>query len=258
MRIVLLIIGFVLALAPGARAASDVVATYTYADGGMVTLCTRDADHVRMDTSPSSYMLLSGGKVYAVSQDDDGTWQVMDMDALKSSGGMMSLFGGGAAAEYDVRYEKTGRTEKVAGYGGAVYTAVVYENGKAVGREEVVLGTQPEIKRLTQGWMAMAGRMSNAGRGFCDSMKEAGKTGYGGLLRYGDQMRLSRLQVRTLDPAYYALPEGARRMQAGQAPSGQADAGLSDDAKEIGSDAKEATKDEIKQGVRGLIGNIFN
>jgi len=257
MRILPFLITCILMLPATGWAASDVVATYAYADGGMVTLCTRDAAHVRMDTSPSSYMLLSGDKVYAVSRDDDGTWQVLDMDAMKQSGGgMMSMFGGGSSAQYDVRYEKTGRTEKVAGYSGAVYTAVTYEDGKVVGREEVVLGTQAEIRKLTEGWTAMAARMSNMARSFCDSVKEAKKTGYGGLLRYGDEMRLSKLQMKNLDAAYYTLPKGARSMQAVQAGSG--DGGLSDDAKEIGQDAKDATKDEIKEGVRSVISNIFN
>ncbi|MEF2230338.1 MAG: hypothetical protein V3571_05370 [Pseudodesulfovibrio sp.] len=258
MRILSLFVGFLFAFPLWGWAASDVIATYSSADGGMVTLCTRDASHVRMDTSPGSYMLLSGDKVYAVSRDDDGAWQVLDMDAMRQSGGVMSLFGGGGASGYDVRYEKTGRTEKVAGYSGAVYTAVTYEDGKVVGREEVVLGAQAEIRKLTDGWTAMAARMNTMSRSFCDSMKEAGKTGYGGLLRYGDQMRLSRLQVKKLDNAYYELPRGAQPVRAGQAGQGQDDAGLSDDAKEIGRDAKDATKDEIKEGVRSVISNIFN
>jgi len=98
--------------------------------------------------------------------------------------------------------------------------------------------------------------MSNMARSFCDSVKEAKKTGYGGLLRYGDEMRLSKLQKKNLDAAYYALPKGAKPMQAVQAGSG--DAGISDDAREIGQDAKDATKDEIKEGVRSVISNIFN
>lgn len=258
MRIIWLLFCVILAAPSGALAASDVVATYTYADGGSITLCTRDATHVRMDTSPTSYMLLKGDKVYAVSTDDSGACQVVDMDQMKSAGGgFMSMFGGGSAPEYDVRYEKTGRTEKVAGYSGAIYTAVIYEDGKVVGREEVVLGTQADIRKLTDGWMAMAARLSGMSQAFGDSIKEARKTGYGGLLRYGDQMRLSRLKVTSLKNAYYSLPSGSQQVTVPSSPGGD-DAGLSDDAKEIGRDAKEATKDEIKQGVRGMISDIFN
>jgi len=257
MRILWLLLCVVLAAPTGALAASDIVATYTCSDGTSITLCTRDAKHVRMDTSPNSYMLLKGDKVYAVSTDESGACQVVDMDQMKSTGGFMSMFGGGSAPEYDVRYEKTGRTEKVAGYSGAIYTAVIYEDGKVVGREEVVLGSQADIKKLTEGWMAMAERMSNMGQAFGDSVKEARKTGYGGLLRYGDQMRLSRVKVTSLKNAYYELPSGSRQVSVPSS-SGSDDAGLSDDAKEIGRDAKEATKDEIKQGVRGMISDIFN
>ncbi len=226
----------------------------------MVTLCTRDAKHVRMDTSPT-YMLLKGDKVYSVSRDDDGVWQCMDMDKMKGMGmsSLTSMFGGGSKPDYDVRYEKTGKTEKVAGYTGAVYTAVVFEDGKVVSREEMVLCSHSNIKKLTDGWMAMAARMSNMDQSFGDSIEEAKKMGYGGLLRYGNQMRLSNLQVKSLKSSVYDLPTGAQQVQTPQSvPSSGGDAGLSDDAKEIGMDAKETTKDEIKSGVRDAIRGMFD
>ncbi|QGY41790.1 hypothetical protein GM415_17230 [Pseudodesulfovibrio cashew] len=250
----------ILALAlPAAAAASDVVATYKYSDGSMVTLCTRDASHVRMDTSPTSYMLLSGGKVYAVNRGDDGTCTVMDMDTLKSSGGgLTSMFGGGSTPEYDVRYEKTGKTESIAGYKGTVYKAVVFEDGKVVSRDEIVLSSHGNIKKLTEAWMAMASRMTNMAASFEASTEEARKMGYGGVLRYGNDMRLAKLKVMNLKSAYYQLPSGSNQVQAQPAAQQSDDMGLSDDAKEIGMDAKQSTKEEIKEGIRGAIGSIFD
>lgn len=261
MRKLLVILCITLLVPAAALAASDVVATYKYADGSMVTLCTRDASHVRMDTSPTSYMLLKGDKTYAVSRDDDGVWHAVDMDKMKgmSMSGLTSMFGGGTSPEYDVRYEKTGKTERIAGYKGAVYNAVVFEDGKVVGREEMVLSTHSNIKKLTDAWMAMASRMNKMNQCFGDSIEEAKKMGYGGVLRYGNDMRLSKLQVTSLKSSYYSLPSGAQQVQAPSAQgSSSGDMGLKDDAKEIGVDAKEATKDEIKSGVRGMISDIFN
>lgn len=259
MRKLILSFLFLAILPLSAQAASDVIATYKYNDGHMVTLCTRDSQHVRMDTSPTSYMLLQGNKVYAVNRDDAGNWSVMDMDSMKSMGGFGSMFGGGATpAEYDVRYEKTGKNEKIAGYTGAVYNAVVYEDGKVVNREEIVLGNHSNLKRLTDGWMAMASRMSNMNEAFDDSLEEAKKMGYGGMLRYGNAMRLSNLQVKNLNASYYALPSGAQQVQMPSQQTRQSDSGLGDDAKDIGQDAKDATKDEIKSGVRSVISDIFN
>ena len=267
MRKVILVLTFVLLLSFNAHAASDIIATYKYSDGSMMTLCTRDAQHVRMDTSPTSYMLLKGNKVYGVNKGDDGSWQVMDMDQMQNLGGMSSMFGGGATSttEYEVRYEKTGKSEKVAGYNGTVYKAVTYEDGKVVSRDEIVLSSHSNIKKLSDGWASIAARMGQSmGQQMAQSLeqsaKEAKKLGYGGMLRYGNQMRLSNLQVKNLNSSYYDLPAGAQVVDI-QNPSQQSsndDMGLGDDAKDIGHDAKEATKDEIKSDIRGVISDIFN
>lgn len=260
MRKLLFFICLALVLPVCAQAGSDIIATYKYSDGSMVTLCTRDANRVRMDTSPTSYMLLKGDKVYSVSRGDDGAWNVMDMDKLKSMGGGFSMFGGGSTPDYDVRYEKTGKGEKVAGYSGAVYNAVVFEDGKVISRDEVVLCNHTNIKKLSEGWQAMASRMTNMNQAFGDSMDEARKMGYGGLLRYGSDMRLASLKVKNLDSSYYELPSGSKEVQVQQPPQQQetSDGTLSDDAKEIGQDAKQATKDEIKDSIRSTISDLFN
>lgn len=262
MKKLLFILCIILCMPATAQAASDIIATYKYPDGNMVTLCTRDAQHVRMDTSPTSYMLLSDGKVYSVSRDDEGKWHAMDMDKMKSSG-ITSMFGGGSTVtDYEVRYEKTGKTETIAGYKGTLYTAVVFEDGKVVSRDEIVLGTHSNLKKLTDGWIAVAEKMAGMNQAFDDSIEEAKKMGYGGVLRYGNDMKLSSLKVKNLDSSYYKLPSGTQQVQMPPQQqtqqSGSNDAGLGDDAKEIGMDAKQATKDEIKEGVRDIIGSIFD
>lgn len=251
---------FLILTLPAAALASDVIATYKYSDGTMVTICTRDDTHVRLDTSAESYMLLSGGKVYAVSKADDGTWTAMDMDKMKSMAGNMggSMFGGGKA-EYDVRYEKTGKTEKIAGYTGNVYTAVVYEDGKVVSRDEMVLSDHDNMKKLSAAWLAMAERLANMNASFSDSIQEAKKMGYGGVLRYNNDMRLASLKVKDLDSAYYQLPKGTKQMEMPtQAEQSSGNSALSEDAEEIGQDARETTKDEIKDEVSGFIKGLFN
>ena len=259
MRQVLLFICLSLVLPGSALAASDIVATYKYSDGNMITLVTRDKDHVRMDTSPTSYMLLSGGKVYSVNC-EDGQCQAMDMGAMMN-GSLGSMFGGGNdETDYEVRYEKTGRTETLAGYKGTVYEAVTFENGKVVSRDEMVLSTHSNIKKLTEGWIAMAEVMTRSmGDSFEDSLDEARKMGYGGVLRVGNEMRLHNLSVKNLSSSYYKLPSSTQQVQPQQMPqqSGN-DMGLEDDAKDIGYDAKDATKEEIKGGIRDAISDLFN
>lgn len=260
MRQVLLFLCLSLVLPGSALAASDIVATYKYSDGSVITLVTRDKDHVRMDTSPTSYMLLAGGKVYSVNC-EDGQCHAMDMGAMMNSS-LGSMFGGGGDDEtgYEVRYEKTGRSESVAGYKGAVYEAVTFENGEVINRDEMVLSNHSNIKRLTEGWIAMAEVMTQSmGDSFDDSLDEARKMGYGGVLRVGDDMRLQKLSVKNLSSSYYKLPSTAQQVEARQAPQQQSnDMGLEDDAKDIGYDAKEATKGEIKGGIRDAISDLFN
>ncbi|WP_319582584.1 hypothetical protein [uncultured Pseudodesulfovibrio sp.] len=262
MRRIVLLLCLVLAVPMAALAASDIVATYKYTDGTMVTLCTRDAQHVRMDTSPTAYTLLSNGKVYSVNC-DSGQCQVYDIGAMASGmgSGLTSMFGGGSEPEYEVRYEKTGKTESIAGYKGKVYNAVVFEDGKVVRRDEMVLSTHSNIKKITEAWIAMGEAMTQSmGQSFQDSLDEAKKMGYGGILRYGDEMRLAKVSVRNLDAAYYELPTNAQQARMPQASQQQThnDMGLDDDAKEIGTDAKEATKDEIKGSIRNAISDLFN
>ncbi len=262
MRRIALLLCFVLAMPAAAQAASDIVATYTYTDGAMVTICTRDAKHVRMDTSPTTYTLLTDGKVYSVNC-DEGQCQVYDIGAMASSmssSGMTSMFGGGDSdPDYEVRYEKTGKTETVAGYKGTVYNAVIFENGKIFRRDEMVMSSDADIKKLTEAWMAMSEALTQSmGQSFQDSLNEAKKMGYGGILRYGNEMRLARISKKSLDASYYKLPKNSHMVQMQQPPQQNGDMGLGDDAKEIGQDAKESTKDEIKSSIRDAISDIFN
>jgi hypothetical protein len=224
---------FIVLFAATAVAAADIIATYKYPDGNMVTIVTRDKDHVRMDTSPTSYMLLQGDTVYSVSQDDSGQVMVMDLGQMKQANqqsGLASLFGGGQEEtrepEYMANYEKTGRREKIAGYTGVVYNVEVREGDRIVRRDEVVLSTHSDIKQVNEAWIALGEKMSQAmGDEMADSLdnatREAKEKGYGGMLRYGDEMKLDSLKKMSLDITYYQLPENAQHVQMGQMPDMQ-------------------------------------
>ncbi|BBD07368.1 hypothetical protein [Desulfovibrio ferrophilus] len=252
-----------------ACAASDVVATYVYQDGTMMTLCVRDSEHVRMDTSPTSYTLLKGNKVYSVNKDDDGNWQVMDMAKMAAmSAGMGSMFGGGTPdpADSELTYTKTGKKEKVAGYTGLVYSAEYKENGKVVSRDEAVLSTHSDLKQVNEGWVAFARAMTkamghSAAASMDKSLEQAEEYGYGGMLRYGDEMRLKSLKKTSLKASYFSLPAGAQQMQVQQPPQQsqqQSDStGLGQDAKDVGQAARDEAKDSTIEGVREGVRDVF-
>ena len=69
--------------------AADIAATYQYSDGQTMTISVRDSSNVRMDTTPESYMLLKGEKIYILSKDEAGNWSAMDLDQMKGMAGMM-------------------------------------------------------------------------------------------------------------------------------------------------------------------------
>ena len=100
---------------------ADIVGTWKTGNGETLTVSYRDKNHIRMDAGAEGYMLVSGDKVYLVSQ-SDGKWMAMDMDEMA---GMMKLFGqkpphttGESAGE--TRFEPTGRKETIAGYEGII------------------------------------------------------------------------------------------------------------------------------------------
>ncbi len=158
---------------------------------------------------------------------------VMDMGQLAQAGqqsGLQSLFGGGQQQaqeiEYLANYEKTGKKEKIAGYTGVVYNVEVKEGDKVVRRDEVVLCTHSDIEKVNDAWMALGEKMSeNMGDEMSKSLdkatREAKEAGYGGMLRYGDEMTLDSLKKMSLNDAYYQLPENAQQVQMGQMPDMQ-------------------------------------
>lgn len=272
MRKILLVFLMIVLLQGSAFAASDLVATYKYPDGSMITLCVRDTKHIRMDTSPDSYMLFSGGKIYSV-YNDDGQLQVMDMDqAMGMASGFKSLFGlGKDAPKSTIKYTKTGRTETVAGYKGIVYNVTITEGENIVRQEEVVMSDHSDLKKINDGWVAIASHMGQMmGKEMAQfleqSAEESKSSGYGGILRYGNDMKLESLQKKSLSASYYELPSTAQQVQIQQPPQQSNEYGMDDelkqDAKDIGSSAKSEAKDsvvdEVREGVRSVFKGLFD
>jgi len=256
---------------------ADTIATYKYQDGSMMTLVTKDINHVRMDTSPTAYMLLLKDKVYSVSQDDDGQWNVMDMEkAAAAASSMGSLFGGASKAgaqKIKIHYEKTGKKETVAGYTGRIYMMETRENGQLTEKEEVVLCDHSDLKKTNEAWMAISTRMGKMmGGSLSDSLNdaamEAKDSGYGGMLRYGQKLWLEKIEKHSLSEAYYQLPTGAKRIEMGNMPQisdqSQSQTGkvLKQDSMDVGAaahqEAKDATIGEVKEGVRNMFKSLFD
>lgn len=273
-----LFILFYLCLATTAMAASDMVATFVYQDGNTIRLAMRDKNHVRMETTPDSYMLLKDEKVYSVSRDENGQWTVMDMDQLKQFGssGLSGLFGGGSAKapEYEVKYIKTGRSEKIAGYKGTVYQVEIREDGQVVDNDEIVLSVHSDIVRINGAWAAIGEKMAASvgdqqSKSLEAANREAHKAGFGGMIRYGNDMKLKQLEKKSLGSSYFDLPDGAQQAQMGSMPdmsgtkAGETTDQYGEDGLSTAGEAREEesgelSADDVTKGVKKLFEGLFN
>jgi len=256
--------------------AGDLVSTWKEVDGGTMTLAVRDTAHIRMDSTPDNYMLLSGKKVYVVVR-ENGRWTAMDMDQMS---GIMKMFGDGSAtapSHTKTTYTDTGRIETIAGYTGNVYTAETRDAaGKTVDKGEVVFSKAVDIVRINEAWMSFASAMARiAGpelsKQLDSAARQAYQSGYGGILRVDNDLKLVSVKKSAIDDAYFKLPDGAVTSGVPKGPEEDVSGGESsnavsdaakDTAKDIGGaaadEAKSATVDEVREEVRGFFNKIFD
>ncbi len=256
--------------------AGDLISTWKEADGGIMTLAVRDKAHIRMDSTPDNYMLLSGKKVYVVVR-ENGQWTAMDMDQMS---GIMKMFGDGSSttpSHMKTTYASTGHSETIAGYEGNVYTTETRDAaGKTVDKGEVVFSKAVDIVRINEAWLSLASAMARiAGpelsKQLDSAARQAYQSGYGGILRVDKDLKLVSVKKSAIDDAYFELPDGTvisevpttpkEDISGGESSNAVSDA-AKDTAKDIGAaaadEAKSATVDEVREEVRGFFNKIFD
>jgi hypothetical protein len=232
MRRILVSVFLVLFVLTGTALAKDIVATWKYTDGTTIKISARDDRHIRMDTAPDSYTLLTGSKVYLVQKDDDG-WQATDMAQMASvMGGMGGMFGKQKsvnAEDYKATYKYTGKTETIAGYKGKVYRVEVRDGaGKLVSSNDLVMSKSKDIRRINMAMVQISSKMTSmAMPGMAKSVDAANKQAdqYGSVLRYGKDMTLQSVKKVSLKAAYFELPKGTTQREVkapGKAPQATA------------------------------------
>lgn len=275
-------------LATAATGWADIVGTWKTEDNQALKLSYRDDNHIRMDTGPDSYILVSGSKAYLLSR-ERGTWQASDLDQMVAM--MQQMFGKGdldpqALVEVKPRFEPTGRTESIAGFKGEVYKVTYVDPDGKEERTEVVLSKDPDVKRLNQGWSSLASRLAQMlGKDTAEALEQATKAsmeqGLGGMLRTGNEMVLQSLEKPSLSASHYELPPGVEMVGIGETGAGAArqagseagETGLGEDlaseaageirdtaeegAREIKDEAKEEAKDTMKKGMRKAIEGLW-
>jgi hypothetical protein len=257
---------------PWTAFSADLLATWQSADGDLMKVAHRDDSHVRMETQPDSYMLLTGDKIYMVSK-DEGKWKVVDMDQMA---GLMKMYGGVAAGtiqidDYSTSFQATGRTEKIASYKGTVYLVEVRdENKELIEKDEVVFSKNSDVKRASQAMMAISAKMGNKmgpdiSAQLDKAMLQAAENDYGGALRYGTDMRLINIEKGPLPDAYFQLPQNSQLVEVPQPPPAQSGqkggffGQLMGDSEDAAKDeTRSSTVDAVREGVRGALKGLFD
>ncbi len=213
-----IILGMLIVLLTADFGSADIVATWKLSDGATTKLSIRDDQHVRIDTNEKdTYMLVKDQKVYMVRK-EDGQWTAFDMDQMAE---MMKMFKKNNKQikdqDFQEKFTDTGRFETIAGYKGKVFEVEYTDYTGKKKTDEIVLSKDKDVERIHKGWVVFASRMAqmlgqDSARKLDQSLKSAKMKGYGGMLRYGKDMVLQRVEKPSLDIGHYQLPPGVKMM----------------------------------------------
>ncbi len=278
MRRSLIAISLLLFVFTGSAWAGDIVATWKNSDGHSIKLSARDDQHIRMDTAPDSYTLLTGGKTYMVQKTDEG-WRATDMAKMASMmGGMFGQKKAPNVDDYTTKYKYTGRTETIAGYKGKVYRVEVRDGaGKLVSVDDLVLSKSKDVRRINMAMAQISSQMASMAMpgGSSKAAVKKQADNYGSVLRYGKDMTLTSVKKPSLKASFYQLPKGTKQQQvkvpkkapqkttaaANEKKAGKKGSFLGNLFKSSEGAAKDQTKSnttsEVKEGVNKLFNKIF-
>jgi len=277
--------GMMLAGAQGAYAGVTVNYKLTSPQGvSLQTIQYRDQQHVRLNMrngrdGPLVSMIRRGDKVYAVTPEGEVIEMTGEMGKLGASLG--GLFGGGGSGRNEtagMKFEDTGRSERVAGIRGEVYRYT--GNGEV---HEVVLTRDRNLADVFQAWIEMnklIARRSASDR-MLEQMQQNTPQRDTGFLRFDRSMVLVSMKTGKIPDSAFELPGKAMRIPSSgsTAPSRyksrraeqskRSESVVEKDAKDIGrnsvNEAHQSTKqgiqngisDQIQKGIGGLMNGLF-
>ncbi|MFZ5491234.1 MAG: hypothetical protein ACOY6E_01875 [Pseudomonadota bacterium] len=203
---------FAAAALAAAPAFADLTAVYDLGGGDQLRVEYLDAANFRIGTDAENYQLMLDGRLYAVAQG-----QVIDVEKvsrqIRAVGADTFLAGllGDATSDVptDISVRALGRQETVAGYTGDVYEAVARtSNGEQ--RAELVVTDDANLKAVQDALMKVAkdavaavGAESSA---YTRPLQQVEQQGLGGLLRYGEDLRLVSLDHTPIPAGRIRLP----------------------------------------------------
>ncbi len=211
-RIVFTVIAFItlVAVAPAARA--DVIGVYAGKGAGQTNMTVeyRDKDNFRIDMGEGG-ALMSKGQFYMVMK-QGGREMAVDMKKMAQMMSMAGKSGKMSPPEVPtVTVKSLGRSEQVAGIDGEVYQLTSkWPSGRTVS-EEAVLCDDERVVQLQQAMVEMSRQMQTMmqalGRGGQNnSFENLGEYRDKGLLRYGNELRLTSLKEAAIPDSRFKVP----------------------------------------------------
>lgn len=191
---------------------ADITAVYAMAGGDELRVEYRDADNFRVGMGADHYQLMVGGHLYAVVEG-----QLIDVESMsrqiRAVGADTFLAGllGDATSDVptDVSVRSLGRQETVAGFQGDVYEALTRtSNGER--RAELVVTDNPDLKAVQDALMKVAKETVAAigakSSPYARPLEQVEQQHLGGLLRYGEELRLVSLDRTPIAAGRIELP----------------------------------------------------
>lgn len=191
---------------------ADITAVYAMSGGDPLRVEYRDPANFRIGTDAQNYQLMLDGRLYAIAEG-----RVIDVDKvsrqIRAVGADTFLAGllGDATSDVptDVSVRPLGRQETVAGYKGDVYEALARtSNGEQ--RAELVVTDNADLKAVQDALMKVAkdavAAIGADSSPYAKPLEQVEQQRLGGLLRYGEDLRLVSLDRAPIAAGRLQLP----------------------------------------------------
>lgn len=264
-KIIYTIIAAIVTVLMGAQTASaDMTVKYKLTssrDISMQTIQYRDQQHVRVDMRDDrgrlASMIRRGDKVYAVSPDGEVIEMTGEMGGIMSRLG--GMFGGGSPRSDEtagMRFEDTGRSERVAGYRGKVYRYM--GNGET---HEVVLTKNRQLADVFQAWIEINKLIAHrsASDQTVEQMQQNAPGQYTGFLRMDRTMELVSVREGALSSKVFDLP-GKPMDMSGRGRTSPSRYGMEHESRYQSRDTEHSKQEDnvVKKDTRDIMDNSIN
>lgn len=203
----LLLTLFVLLAGPAQAGTADV----TDAEGTTMRFEYRDDMlRVNMDQEGAGYMILRDDNLYVVTNSDGRTMVIDANQAWSMFGSMAAGATPDMVANEVVELSATGEKEQLAGITGEVYRLRFRAEDGTEQESTVVLSSDARARAFRDAMHKFASTVSKTvGKDYkaaTDDMQGRLEAMNKGVLRYGDDMKVSALSMDSVDPARFELP----------------------------------------------------